>query len=251
MKIHDAYTVFAKYYDEIMATVPYDEWVEYLVNLLQAMDYQPRTVLDLACGTGNISLKLARLGYEVSGIDGSAAMVEVAQKKAGAEGLRVRFSQGDFRTFTVEEPVELVISLYDSLNYLLKEEELTRTFRRVEGALASGGYFIFDMNTLKRIQDIEEGNSMVEGDDYYLFWNDRVEREGPYWHVRLTIFVDQPDGSLYREDEVHTETSYPISRITALLRETGFAVEGIYDEYSMEPGSEESGRIIVAARKLR
>jgi SAM-dependent methyltransferase len=234
-----------------MDTVPYDEWAEYVVTLLETIDYHPRTILDLACGTGNIALRLARLGLEVSGIDGSAAMVAVAQKKALAEHLSVRFSQGDFRTFTLEEPVELVISLYDSLNYLLTEEDLAQAFQQVERVLCPQGYFIFDLNTIKRLVNVEEGNSRVEGDEYYLFWNDRVEQEVPYWHVRLTIFEKQPDESLFREDETHTERAYPISRVTELLQTTGFAVEGIYDEYTMEPGSEESGRIIVVARKMR
>lgn len=232
-----------------MATVPYEEWVEFVVSLLKEQDDHPRTILDLACGTGNISLPLARLGYTVTGIDGSAAMVEVARKKALAASLPVRFMQGDFRTFTLEEPVDLVISLYDSLNYLLTEEELACTFQQVARALRPQGYFIFDMNTIQRLSTVEEGNSMVEGDDYYLFWNDQVDPEGPYWHVRLTIFENQPDGSLYREDEIHTERAYPIVRVTELLTGAGFTVEGMYDEYTMEPGSEESGRIVILARR--
>lgn len=251
MTIHDAYTVFAKYYDEIMSTVPYDDWVEFVVSLFERIGYSPRTVLDLACGTGNISLLLARLGYEVTGIDGSAAMVEVARKKAVAQYLQARFMQGDFRTFTVDEPVDLVISLYDSLNYLLTEADIARTFQQVERVLTSKGYFIFDLNTIKRLSTVEEGNSMVEGDGYYLFWNDRVDPEGPYWHVKLTIFEHQPDGSLYREDEHHTERAYPIQRVEAMLAATGFTVEQIYDEYTMSPGTEESGRIVVIARKVQ
>lgn len=248
-KAGQAYTVFAKYYDEVMSTVPYAEWVDYLQDLLAKLNYHAATVLDLGCGTGNITLLLAKHGYRMFGIDGSAAMIEVAREKATAAKLCVPFSVGDFRTFEVTEPVELVICLYDSLNYLLTEADLLQAFGRVREALCTGGYFIFDLNTIKRLTTIEEGNSMVEGEGYYFFWNDKVEPEGPFWQIQLTIFEEQPGGGLYREDEFHTERGYSIAQVSELLRQAGFAEPEVYDAFTFEPGTENSERIYLVTRK--
>lgn len=251
MKIreNEAYSVFAQYYDEVMDEVPYDEWVDYLERILAEMGYRPKTVLDLACGTGNMSLRLARRGYKVQGIDGSAAMVEVARKKGLAQQLLIPFQQGDFRTFQLAEPVDLVISLYDSFNYLLQEEDLAQAFRQVYQAVRPGGYFIFDLNTILRLTSIEEGNSMVEGDGWYCFWRDVVEPVGPYWKVELTFFEEARDGSMYRDDEVHVERGYPIARVRELLVGAGFRVEQVYEAFGLESGSEESERVYWVCRK--
>lgn len=244
-----AYSVFAQYYDEIMADVPYNDWVNYLEQILDEISFKPQTVLDLACGTGNISLRLARRGYQVQGIDGSGDMIEIARKKAMAEHLMISFKEGDFRTFELVESVDLVVSLYDSFNYLLTEDDLLQAFRQVYNAVRSGGYFIFDLNTILRLRSIEEGNSMVEGEGYYCFWRDIVEPEGPFWKVELTFFEEAPDGSLHKDNEVHIERGYSIDRIEELLTEVGFRVEKIYQAFTLKPGSEESERIYLVCGK--
>ncbi len=249
MTINKAYTFFAQYYDEIMSTVPYAEWVDYLETLLKKIDYHPKTVLDLGCGTGNVAFLLAKRGYEVHGIDGSLDMVEVAMEKASAENGEISFNQDDFRKFRIKEPVDLVISLFDSLNYLLTEDDLNKAFQQVYDALTPHGYFIFDLNTIKRLNSIEEGNSAVEGEDYYCFWKDRVEPEGPYWKIELIFFVEQADGSLFREDEIHIERAYPISTVKELLQKSGFEDIDIFEGFTLNLGSEESERIYIIAKK--
>ncbi|AZR74870.1 hypothetical protein BBF96_08220 [Anoxybacter fermentans] len=233
-----------------MSTVPYCDWVEYLETLLKEINYHPRIILDLACGTGNMTLLLAKRGYKMLGIDGSKEMVKVAQKKAEQKKLDVSFSQGDFRTFQLKEPVDLVISLYDSLNYLLTEEDLELTFKQVNKALNPYAYFIFDMNTVWRLTNIEEGNSMFEGDGYYCFWRDEVDKAGPYWKVYLTFFIENPDGSMWRKDEIHVERAYPITTISKLLVKTGFRVEQVYDAFTLNPGNDKSERIYFVAKKV-
>ncbi len=247
--MNQAYSFFAQYYDEIMSTVPYEEWVDYVEKLLKEINYHPKTVLDLACGTGNMALLLAKQGYNVQGIDGSHAMLRVAQQKAAQENLLISFNHGDFRTFRLSESVDLVISLFDSLNYLLNEDDLRQSFKQVYSALCPEGYFIFDLNTIRRLTSIEEGNSMVEGEEYYCFWRDRIDLEGTYWKIELTFFVEQADGNLLREDEVHTERGYPISKVKELLQTSGFKVVHVYDGFTLNPGSEESDRIYIVAKK--
>ena len=247
----DSYTFFARYYDEIMAVVPYNEWIDYLMDILDLLEYQPETILDLGCGTGNIAIPLSRNGYNVVGIDGSKEMVDLADRKADYEELSVNFQVGDFRSFELEQKVDLIISLYDSLNYLLTEGDLYLAFKQAYRALKEDGYFIFDMNTISRLLSIEEGNKLVERDEFYCFWRDEIIDEGPYWKVYLTFFINQSDGSMYREDEVHTERAYPIHRVKELLEQAGFQIEAIYDAYSFESGKEESDRIYFIARKIK
>ncbi len=250
VKKKQSYTVFARFYDDIMSNVPYDDWLEYLELIFREIGYRPEKILDLACGTGNMTLLLAKQGYQMIGIDGSHQMIDVAKEKTAKAGFNIPFSQGDFRKFTVPEPQDLVICLYDSLNYLLEEKDLNQAFQQVHRALVPGGYFIFDMNTVKRLRTILDNRKIFEEEGYYCFWKDVLEPEVPYWKVYLTFFIETENDEMYREDEVHVERAYSLQVIEGLLGDAGFAIERKYDSYSLFPGSEESERVYYVVRKV-
>ena len=112
------YIGFAKVYDEIMADVPYDRWLGYIESIWSANGFSPVSVLDLACGTGNMSLRLARSGYLVTGIDRSDQMLEVARQKARDEGLYIEFLKGRMEDFITEQQFDAAVCVFDSLTIL-------------------------------------------------------------------------------------------------------------------------------------
>ena len=246
-----SYTVFAEFYDSMMTAVPYDDWVVYLEMLItEKLEVRPRQILDLACGTGNMTIRLAKKGYQIFGIDGSPKMITVAEKKARRAGVKINFSPGDFCSFQVAKPVDLVICLYDSLNYLLKVEDLEQAFYQVYQALKTGGYFVFDLNTIQRLRNIKDGKRFFEGEGYYCFWTDKVDLEIPLWNIQLTFFVEQANGYLKRSDEFHVERAYPLASIQRLLEGVGFQVIGLYDAFSFSPGSDYSERVYFVVQKI-
>lgn len=247
--VNQPYTIFAEFYDSIMAEVPYDDWATYLELLLAKSFINPNQILDLACGTGNMTFRLAKKGYQMIGIDGSQQMIAIAQKKAQSSGVDINFALGDFCDFQIHEAVDLVICLYDSLNYLLEVGSLELAFHQVHQALRTGGHFIFDLNTIERLRNIEDGKRFFEGEGYYCFWQDEVDLEIPLWNAQLTFFVEQLGGHLERSDEVHVERGYPLAAIENLLINVGFEVIDIYEAFSLSPGSEKSERVYFVVRK--
>ncbi|MBE3589063.1 MAG: class I SAM-dependent methyltransferase [Thermoanaerobacteraceae bacterium] len=142
----ESYTGLAAVYDFLVAGVDFEAWTDYLEEILHRFGHNPRTVLDLACGTGKTTLPLARRGYRVTGMDISPAMVKMAADKAREQGLEVPFFTGDMRSFELAEPVELITCFHDGLNYLPSIGDLEKTFRQVYKNLVPGGLFIGDMN---------------------------------------------------------------------------------------------------------
>ena len=160
----EPYDALASIYDEVMRHVDYDHWASYIDELVQEVAGRPRELIELACGTGNATFALADLSYTMRGYDGCEAMVRVAQEKSGTDGRGIPFDVRDLRDLYDVPPAEVVICLYDSMNYLLDLSDLDTTLQQVYGVLTTGGTFIFDVCTEQNsvvhfdgIIDVEEG----------------------------------------------------------------------------------------------
>src|SRR5690242_20175819 len=130
-----------------MHNVPYDEWIVYLNKLLDERKARPRHVLDLACGTGNVSERLAQEGYEVTGVDLAPGMIAEARRKAAERGLAITYEVQDAAELDMPgRRFDLCISLFDSLNYITDPAQLARAMSRVAAHLTRNGLFIFDLN---------------------------------------------------------------------------------------------------------
>ncbi|HIC94522.1 MAG TPA: class I SAM-dependent methyltransferase [Anaerolineae bacterium] len=223
--------------------------IPYLDRVLERHGFAGESALDLACGTGTMALAMAEKGWRVQGLDASAAMLAQARRKAREAGARVEFMQGDMRHFALPEPVDLVTCFYDSLNYLLTLDDLSKAFRCVAAALKPGGLFVFDMNTPWGLAHVGEENSYFYQDDEVA-----VEMRSSYDQSagRATVIIA---GSIRRGElresfvEVHIEQGYSEGEIAAALREAGFRVEGRYDCFTLEEPGPECGRVLWVARK--
>jgi SAM-dependent methyltransferase len=231
-----------------MADVPYRQWLDYIMSVWSFYGFSPTSVLDLACGTGSMSLQLALRGYRVVGVDSSLKMLQVARRKLKSHGLLAEFLYGDMRDFTLGEPVDAAVCVFDSLNYLLEPGDVQKAFRQVEKALRPGGMFVFDVNTPERLAIIPNEVHIMEGSDYYLVWRDVYDRSRKWWRVQLTGFIKDA-GTWRRFDETHRERAFPLESVAEWLEDAGLNVLAVYDSCSFRPATSSTSRAYFVSRK--
>ncbi len=243
------YVHFAEVYDRIMADVPHRRWVDYIQGVWARFCFSPSTVLDLACGTGSLSLVLAERGYQVVGVDSSPNMLAVAKRKAKSANLYIDFVQSKMQNFSLKNPVDAAVCVFDSLNYLIQPEHVQAAYKAVSKALVPEGLFVFDVNTANRLAAIPRETSIMEGSDYYVVWNDHYDSGKKWWKVKLTGFIKQ-GAAWMRFDEIHKERAFSLDSHKNWLKEAGFAVLGVYHSTTFYPASEnDTSRAYFVAKK--
>ena len=160
--IHGSYEGFAYVYDTFMDNVPYEEWTEYVAEILESHGIRDGLVLDLGCGTGSMTELLAKKGYDMIGVDLSGEMLEVAMDKRAESGLDILYLQQDMRELELYSTVGTVVSVCDSVNYILEEDELLDIFKLVNKYLYPGGIFIFDFNTVYKYEQVIGDTTIAE-----------------------------------------------------------------------------------------
>lgn len=241
---------FARFYDRFMQRyVDYPGWVNYVLRIFRRFQVAPRVVLDLACGTGIPAMLLAERGYRVVGIDRSRAMLEVLLEKRG--NLPIEVLCADIRNFTLSEPVDAAICLYDSINYLLTEEDLLRCFECVQRALGNKGIFVFDMNTVYGLEH-HWGTRTIrrETPEVVSIWQSRYEPETRISRLHLVFWEKMPDRTLgERFQEVHEERAYSKEEVAAALKAVGFDDCHFYHHGGFLPVGPLTTRMMVVAKR--
>jgi len=244
------YVRFAEIYDSVMRPVGYEMWADYIEELCTMYGRSPGRILDLACGTGNTSLPFARRGHTVVGVDRSPAMLAVARTKAADEGLPVEFIEGDMRSFTLPQPVDLAVCLFDSINYLLNPRDLAAALRAVHQALVPEGLVIFDSNTRHRLSQVDDEVLVFDEDDYCLVWRNSYDTAREVWRADLTGFVqDGADGRFTRFTEVHEERAYDVDELAWACQEGGLEVLAMFAAFGFAPVASDTSRIYVVAKR--
>jgi SAM-dependent methyltransferase len=239
---------FAPYYDRFMIRyVNFPNWIKYVQRLLHRYHHRPRLILDVACGTGLPTMLLARQGYRVIGVDRSEAMLEVLRSKVTTEDVRTVHS--DMRDFELPEPADVAISLYDSINYLLTPEDLTRCFQSVHRNLTPNGIFIFDMNTVYGLANYWGDRTTVRDvEDIHTIWHTRYDVETNISILHLTFYVFEGK-QLVRYDEIHEERGYHVPEIQSCLKAAGFREADFYGHGTFSPPAPDATRLMIVAQK--
>lgn len=244
-----SYESFARYYDALMQGAAYPERAEYLCQLLLRWHHAPGITLDLACGTGNLTLELRRRGFDVYGVDASPDMLACAQAKAAQCGQSVLFLCQKMQELDLYGTVDTVFCTLDSLNHLPGEADLRRALARVFLFLSPGGLFVFDMNTPYKHREVLGDHTFVyDTPTVYCVWQNHYMESGCRVHISLDFFEQQ--GQLYqRSSEQFYERAYPTSHILQALREVGFSRVETYAEQSFTAPGAHCERIVYAAQK--
>lgn len=246
----EAYTGFAEVYDLFMDDVPYEEWFRYLKGLLEEYGVRDGLVLDLGCGTGNMTELLAGNGYDMIGIDLSEEMLEIAAKKKEASALDILYLQQDMREFELYGTVKAVISVCDSMNYILEWEDLCQVFSLVNNYLDPGGIFIFDLNTEYKYAQMGEETIAENREDGSFIWDNFYDSQEKINEYDLTLFVKEGEEGLYRKyEEIHYQRAYSLEEIRRAIEKAGMEYVTAYDAFSREEPNPFSERIYVIARE--
>jgi SAM-dependent methyltransferase len=196
---------------------------------LAELNIHPSTLLDVACGEGSFAIAMAKLGCQVTGVDQSQQMIDLARHQARQEGENIRFLVGDMCLMDFKDEFDLVTCFFDSLNYLLTIKELHQTFQNVYQGLKPGGYFIFDMNTIYGLAVEwmrQESYIQNQTEDFIEFHKHSFDYENLIATVEITVFAKQ--GSLWEQFiEIHRERGYPIADLEFLLKQAGFEILGV------------------------
>ena len=246
----DAYTSFAQVYDLFMDNVPYDEWCAYICETLKKHGIADGPVLDLGCGTGELTRRLAACGYDMTGVDVSVDMLQKAMEKQTDPP--ILYLLQEMQTLELDGCVRAVCCTCDCVNYVLEPQELSDAFRRVAACLGSGGVFIFDMNTAYKYEQLLGDHTFAESRQEGSFiWENYYNHTSMINEYELTLFVrEDEEASLYRKyQESHFQKAYTLREMRGLLEKAGLKFVAAYDAYTKKAPMYTSERITVIARE--
>lgn len=244
-----AYEVFADYYDRLTGNVGYSERADYILSVLERLGHNTGLTLDLACGTGSLTLDLKKKGVDIYGIDGSPDMLSVALQKASEEGEQILYLCQKMQSIDLYGTIDTCICTLDSINHMTNPSDVQKTFDRVSLFMNKGGVFLFDVNTVYKHKEVLADNVFVfDTDEVYCVWQNTPDEDNIV-KISLDFFIPEGD-NYYRITEEFSERAYTIGELEAMLTKAGFQVEGIYGDITFEAPKEDEQRLIVAARKI-
>ena len=244
------YDLLAPFYDAINADIDYKKWADFIEEIFEKeCKGRPELVLDLGCGTGKMTLELARRGYDMTGIDYSPEMLDVARSASEEEGHDVLWLCQDMREFELYGTVDAAVCCLDCINHLEEREDLEACFSLIHNYLIPDGIFVFDINGRYKFENIYADNSYVmEEDGSVCVWQNSYNPKTRLCDFFITLFEEDDDGRYNRYDELQTERMYTIRTMKKMLTECGFEFIGAYSDFDFGEATDASERIYITAR---
>ena len=242
----EAYHELAASYDRLTNDVDYPAVVAFYQDILQREGLQPRTAVDLACGTGSVAVLLATLGMQVTAVDMSEEMLCEASQKA--QDLPITFVCQQLQKLHLPRGVDLAVCALDGLDYILDPADCAEAIRRVYKALNPGGIFIFDVNTPEKLRAMDGQVFLDEDDDVYCVWRGEFDEQTNICSYGMDLF--QHRGEIWeRSFEEHREYAYTRQQLTQFLKDAGFTHIRVYADGLLEAPRAGEQRIYFSARK--
>lgn len=242
------YAAFAEFYDSLTENINYNEIGAYYDRLNKKFGGIKGILLDLACGTGSLSVIFSKMGYDVIGTDISEEMLSIAvsKEREGIEYLCQSMTELDmFGT------IDGTVCSLDSINHLESIDDVKKTFEKVSLFSNKGALFMFDVNTLYKHKHILADNTFVyDTDKVYCVWQNEYVGNGRT-EIYLDFFSEDSDSGLYeRYSDDFAETAYPLEAIKDLLIEAGFKLCAVYEYLTENEPSEKSEKVTFVAQKI-
>ena len=244
------YNDFASVYDTLMDDYDYDAWCAHYLQLMQANGKKPVRIAECACGTGSLSVRFAREGLSVTGVDLSNAMLRQAEEKARRWGVQVSFVRQDMKKLALTRRVDAVLATCDGVNYLTEESDVKSFFTSAYAALKPGGMLCFDCSSRHKLETVM-GDAFFgeERDGIATLWQNRLNRTNHVLEMDVTFFVREDDGRYRRFREQHHQRAHSCEEIIQWLNESGFELIAVYGDMRMDAPREEDLRIHYVAKK--
>lgn len=243
------YSSFAEQYDKFTSDVDYAARARYFDNLILRHTDSRGILLDLACGTGSLTIEMDKLGYDVMGIDSSYEMLAIARQKAEDYGKELLFVCQRMERLDLYGTVDACVCALDSLNHITNPKTLEQALAKVSLFLHPEGVFIFDVNSIYKHQEVLGNNCYIyQKDGVYCGWQNFTD-EHNLTKIELDFFIPNEDGTYYRESESFSERGYTGEELAAALQKAGLAIIDIYGDDSCEPPREDSQRWIYITKK--
>lgn len=247
---------FALVYDILMDHNPYGEWAEYISGLFVKEGIESGLVLELCCGTGNMTRRMSDKGYDMIGIDSSEDMLSIAEGFSEGRNDGILYLCQDIREFELYGTVSAAFCVCDSMNYMLSEEDLLKVFKLVDNYLDPGGLFIFDMDTPYAYAEVlADTTAAMNREEGSFIWENTFYPDEMVNEVNLTVFLPraEPDGRILYQmhEETHIRKAYSLTTIRNLLEEAGMEWVAAVDSSTKEEVRANSERIYIIAREKR
>lgn len=244
----NAYGALAGVYDALTEDVGYERRADYLEKLFRRSRIPIHTVLDLACGTGEMTGILTERGYEMIAVDASPDMLAQAREKASRlTGEPPVFLNQSMPALDLYGTVDAAVCCLDSLNYLTNPRDVQRTFQRLHLFISPGGLLIFDVNTLERFASLAGQVFLDEKPDVYCVWRTEYEKRSRLCTYWMDIFTRRGDGSWDRSGEEHRQRGYTVDELRAWLMDAGFTRVRTFGDCRMTAPKEKEQRIYFSA----
>ncbi|MEX1121583.1 MAG: class I SAM-dependent methyltransferase, partial [Balneolales bacterium] len=247
------YKKLAPIYDEVMFDVDYEEWADFIDEIIQYHRHDTISILELACGTGSVALLLDELDcYEITASDASADMIQVAEKKGKEANADVKWKQVDFLNINLTERYDAIIILFDSINYLTKPEQIEELLRQVGKVLKPQGIFIFDFTTPVYSQTIVSllNEDRLTKNGYRYIRESSYDRERRLHQNKFTIQKLSQDKKqvISESQETHIQKIYTLREIQDIVSRSKFSILGAYQDFEMIAAGDKSGRVTMVTK---
>lgn len=256
----ESYSDFAYVYDVFMDETPYEKWCDFIIKTLDENNVPKELVLDLGCGTGVLTRMLAKHGYDMIGVDNSLEMLSIAREYEYAdledeesEDNGILYLLQDMREFELYGTVRAVVSICDSVNYLLEDDDIVDCFKLVNNYLDPGGIFLFDFNTLYKYETVIGDTTIAENrEDCSFIWENYYHKENHINEYDLTIFIkdDEQEEDVYRKSvETHYQRGYTLAEMKDFIERSGMEFVKALDADTQDEVTETSERIYIIAKE--
>ncbi len=239
-----SYNILAKHYDALMGDFDYDALVEFYESVYNKYNKSVKSVVDLACGSGVLTARLEKRGYDITAVDISEEMLAEARERLSENALILCQDMCELDLYTT---YDAVLCSLDAINCLHSDDDVARALARVNLFLENDGVFIFDINSAHKLKNIYPANTFTfESDLVYCIWESFLEDD--LIDFELTFFEEGEDGRYTRYEDCITQRVYETEQMEMLIKRSGLKLLETRDESFLSP-KDDSQRIYFICTK--
>lgn len=240
----NAYRHLAQAYNSLMSDVDYDAWASYIHALLGGKELR---IFEASCGTGSITSRLYDLGHDVVASDLSSEMLDVAAREARQHGRDIVFIQQDMRHMSAGKKFDVVISACDGPNYL-DSSGMEEFFRASHRILKPGGKLLFDISSAHKLLSMNGEVYFDDSDAATCLWHNTFDNTSNRLTMDVILFIRKGD-VFEKLTEQHVQYAHDKNDVQSALIKSGFREIKVYEAFTTDPATRDSGRIQFVCRK--